>query len=229
MKKNVFGIIFGMVFMMMGIYSCSSNESVDDLLTRSTQENAESGYTWGTWIGKNIPVDLVPISELPDWIRPSIEKGKEVEMMISNYKIFEGKWKGEKVYYINNDFSSCIGCLYYHQDGRQFEPDDWGEDGISYADFSDWRCIWSAAPLIKGMTGILRYDPTEDRSSYVDNGGERYYIWGNMNTSELQPYDGKRVVMSGFSHGDITFVVKDCPSGTACYGIEATYLSFIEQ
>ena len=60
--------------------ACSSDESADNSATRSMQEIAESGYTWGTWIGKNIPIDLVPVSDLPDWIRPSIEKGKEVEM-----------------------------------------------------------------------------------------------------------------------------------------------------
>ena len=77
--------------------------------------------------------------------------------------------------------------------------------------------------------GVLHHDPTENRDSYVDCGEERYYIWGGMNDSDLQKYDGKHVIMSGFLWGDITRFIINLPSGVypsgvACYGIEATYI-----
>ena len=199
---------------------CSCND--EDGVTGS----ADDGFTSGTWIGGSLPIALVPDSELPEWMRSLLDRLYEGAMYI---KVFQGKWRGETVYYFNNEASSCIACLFYHHDGTPFGDMEWGRQGLSTAEFYDWRCIWSAAPMKRGIIGVLHYDPTENRDSYVDCGQERYYIWGGLNDSDLQKYDGKHVIMSGFLWGDITKFIINLPSGVypsgvACYGIEATYI-----
>ena len=74
------------------------------------------------------------------------------------------------------------------------------------------------------MTGTLRYDPSENRDSYIENDDERYYIWGYLNDSDLSKLDGKQVMLSGFVDSDLTDIVEDCPANVRCYGIDATYL-----
>jgi hypothetical protein len=217
--RNILYIVCCLVL----LTACSSNDE-DGIMSLS-----DDGLTSGDWIGDDIPIALVSVSDLPEWMHSVVDRMEERERIIANYKIFQGKWESETVYYFNNNTSSCIASLFYHHDGTPFGDVEWGRKGLSTADFSDWRCIWSAAPLKKGITGILHYDPTENRDSYVDCSQERYYIWGGMNDSDLQKYDGKHVIMSGFLWGDITKFIVNLPSGVypsgvACYGIEATYI-----
>ena len=218
--RNILYVVCSLVL----LTACSSND--EDGVTGP----ADDGFTSGTWIGGSLPIALVPDSELPEWMRSLLDRLYEGAMYI---KVFQGKWRGETVYYFNNEASSCIACLFYHHDGTPFGDMEWGRQGLSTAEFYDWRCIWSAAPMKRGIIGVLHYDPTENRDSYVDCGQERYYIWGGLNDSDLQKYDGKHVIMSGFLWGDITrFIMKyplpsgvlpgAYPSGVACYGIDAT-------
>lgn len=220
--KQAITFLCGVCCLVLLVCSCNDEDGIMSL--------SDDGLTFGSWIGGGIPIALVSVSDLPERLRHDIEYGMEKrQMFLVSYKIFQGKWRDEVVYYVNNVASSCIGCLFYHHDSTPFGDAEWGEKGLSTDEFSDWRCIWSAAPLKKGITGILHYDPTENRDSYVDCGQERYYIWGGMNDSDLQGYDGKRVIMSGFLWGSINSFMMEQPSGVypigvACYGIEVTYL-----
>ena len=214
--RNILYIVCSLV--LLTVCSCNDEDGVTG--------PADDGFTSGTWIGGSLPIALVPDSELPEWIRSLLDRLYEGAMYI---KVFQGKWRGETVYYFNNEASSCIACLFYHHDGTPFGDMEWGRQGLSTGEFYDWRCIWSAAPMKRGIIGVLHYDPTENRDSYVDCSQERYYIWGGMNDSDLQKYDGKHVIMSGFLWGDITKFIVNLPSGVypsgiACYGIEATYI-----
>lgn len=224
--RNFFSIVLGVMLMTACSNSDSNDwESGDSNWDFEFLEDAESGYLDG--FGQKIPIMLVSSSELPDWLRPSAESWGETEILLARVRVLQGKWDDETIYYINNDLSSCIGCQYYHHDGRQFDTEDWEKIDYSQDFFTDWRCIYSAAPLVRGIVGTLHYDSNEEtRSHYVAGNHKRYYIWGSLNTTELQQYDGQIVVISGFSEGDITEVVDNCPSGTTCYGLEATYIDY---
>ena len=228
-------IILSLVCSMTLMAACSNSDADDwnkdvsdaDDWSKDMSVKAESGVTRTAFGTDDIPVRLVDITELPEWMQKGVQGWSERDALLGRYKIFQGKLKGETIYYFDDILSSCIGCLYYHDDGRQIEYDEWEkQDGVIYLDATDWTCIYSAAPLLTGLTGTLHYDPNrENRNDYMENGQKRYYIWGYLNTDDLKKYDGKHVVLSGFMYGDITQVINDCPSGVTCYGIEATYIN----
>lgn len=226
--RNILYLILGVVLMT----ACSSNDSDDwgwdsGVFSLESQEGTlvetESGYTRAAFGNEDIPVMLMDISNLPQWMTM-----REVwnENQIIGLKIFQGHLKGETVYYIDNLLSSCILSNYFHHDGRQFDGGEWEEkDGISSLDITDWICIYSSCPLIKGITGVFHYDANEEtRNHYVEDNHQRYYVWGYLNNSELRQYNGKPVVMSGFLQGEITNIITGCPSGLTCYGLDATYI-----
>lgn len=219
--RNILSLVCGVVLM-----AACSNSDADDW-NNEILVKAESGVTRTAFGTDDIPVKLVDITELPEWMQKGVQGWSERDALLGRYKIFQGKLKGETIYYFDDILSSCIGCLYYHNDGRQIEYNEWEQqDGVTYLNATDWTCIYSAAPLLTGLTGILRYDPNrENRNDYMESGQHRYYIWGYLNTDDLKKYDGKHVVLSGFMYGDITQVINDCPSGVTCYGIEATYIN----
>lgn len=207
--------IFSVFCYLMLIASCSS-DSIDN------GDLGESGYTRSLWSQDVIPVELKSFSELPKWLREKTEHMDEKDRKLARYKIFQGKHHDETIYYIDNMLSSFLG--FYHQDGRVFDTDDYKEfDGVvSFSLFTDWICIYSENPLVKGLKGIFHFVPNEDSyDSYVENGNKRYYVWGYLNDSNLQIYDGKHVVLGGFSTGE--FKNKNAVDNI-CYGIEATYI-----
>ena len=207
MKRNILCAVCGLLL----LTACSDSDSNDWVESAM----AESGYTRSDFSKAEIPVLLVSVSELPQWLRQEIDYWTEIGKVPPGYKIFQGKWKGETIYYTKNVVSSYIG--FYRQDGKMLSIDNWSET-------TDWRCVYSATPLRTGMTGTLHYDPTENRDSYIENVEECYYIWGYLNDSNLSKLDGKQVTLSGFVDSDLTDIVEDCPANVRCYGIDATYL-----
>ena len=187
-----------------------------------------NGFTRTILFEGDISINLKNLSDLPEWLQEDVKRW-EKDAFLASYRVFEGKWHGETVYYIENMLSSCIGCQFHHRDGRQFDDNEWKtEDSvISFAAFTNWTCIYSVAPFVKGVTGILHYD--SNRSNYVEDDHKRYYIWGYLNTDALQKYDGQFVVLSGFLNGDLTEIIKDGPAGTASYGLNVTYIRVSSQ
>ena len=221
--------LFTVVCSMLMITACSDSHSDDwgyDAYTNTVSGNTRSA-SLGT---DNIPVNLKDLSKLPEWIQTRLKGKAEKDLVMAHFKIFQGKFKGETIYFFDDLLSSCIDCNYYHHDGRQIEAEEWeNQNNVTFLNASDWTCIYSALPFVKGITGIFHYDPNEEtRNHYVENNLTRYYVWGYLNTSELKKYDGKQVLLSGFSAGNINEAINDIadfPAGTTCYGIEATYIN----
>ncbi|MBO4827295.1 MAG: hypothetical protein J5506_08700 [Prevotella sp.] len=242
MKKiKEFGTILIVVLGMTMFAACSSSiDSIDngEWDESGLSHNGDShdyGFTSLAFVHDLIPVELKDFSELPGFLQKGISSWDEREVAIGRFKIFEGKCHGESIYYFDNLFSSCIGCRFYHEDGRQLKKEEWiTEDGVvSYDIFSDWKCIYSADPFVKGITGVFRYDPDQERRGhYVEANNKYYFIWGYLNTENLKKYDGKFVQIGGFSGGDITQALQgdeSIPSGITCYGIETTYIRICKQ
>ena len=162
--RNVLSLVCGVVLM-----AACSNSDADDW-SKDMLVTAESGVTRTAFGTEDIPVKLVDITELPEWMQKGVQGWSERDALLGRYKIFQGKLKGETIYYFDDILSSCIGCLYYHDDGRQIEYDEWEQqDGVIYLDATDWTCIYSAAPLLTGLTGTLHYDPNrENRNRFCE-------------------------------------------------------------
>ena len=186
----------------------------------------ESGYTYCFPLRDNIPVTIMDIADMPDWIQESLGAWDGSQSVIYNTQLFQGKWKGETVYFWYNKLITDLGRCFYHHDGRQIGLEEYSslDDPYHYGEFSDWRCIFSAAPLKKGLVGTFHYDSSGGGNNYLESSHYRFYTWGYLNTNDLQKYDGKYVTLSGFLYSDITDIINDCPAGITCYGIEATLI-----
>lgn len=227
LTKGILSAIMGLML----LSSCSSSNDAVENGDRNTY-----GYTRSDYYDGMIPVELKNISDLPDWMQTQVKKWSERDAIVGRFKIFEGKWYGETIYFFDNMLSSCIGCLFYHHDGRGFDSADWDRVNgrISWDDFTDWKCIYSAAPFISAITGTMHFDPDRSkRDDYVANDNKRYYLWGLFKPNDLEKYNGKTVQIGGFSFGDITEIIKDTdnnlPEGITCYGIENTYIRVVAQ
>lgn len=206
LTKSIIAVVSGLLMMT----ACSKSDPIDN------GNKSEYGFTRSPHNQDIIPVNLINLSELPQWLREKTEGWTEKDRKLAGYKIYRGKYNCEMIYYIDNLLSSWIG--FYCADGSIFMDGDWNS-------VTDWECIYSELPFIQALTGILHFDPnTETWDHYVESDNKRYYIWGWLSTDELSKYNGKFVQLGGFSWGDITNVKTDCPSGITCYGIDATYI-----
>ena len=212
-KKVIFMLAWSLILLM----ACSNDD--DDLPVAS----AACGRTGSLWIGSDIPVQLVEAADLPSWLQVKVgEWGEQADAR--HLKVFQGSLHGSTVYYLDDAYSSCPGCQFFHQDGRQVEFPTTAPEVLSLSQFTDWRCIYSTMPLKTGLSGVLHY-ATAASETYIESGQNRYYVWGYLNTPQLERLDGKRVSFAGFLDADITSLITDRLAGGTCYGLDATLIN----
>lgn len=135
MNSNLFvkSILLVLVALLTG---CSSYEQPENTISESEQlllvSNALSDVSKKDIEKKDMPVWL---SDFIDNLKPD---------NIRNIVAYQAKWKGMDVYYVYDDYFSCLMCTTFKSDGERF---DWSK--IDPRDFwesaTDWECIYRSS------------------------------------------------------------------------------------
>lgn len=87
---------------------------------------------------------VLETENLPEWLSDYIDNMKPDNMR--NVAAFQGKWKGESVYYVYDDLFSCILCATFNSDGVAI---DWSKTDSK--DFWKSSTDWEIVYLSKGL------------------------------------------------------------------------------
>lgn len=131
MKINIWIKSIFLVFVAV-LTGCSSNEDPEnttlDIVSISFVHEAIANASEMNFEKENLPVWL---TEFIHNLEP--DNGRDVAA-------FQAKWKGEVVYYVYDDFFSCILCTTFKSDGKKFESNN---DFVEFwKSEPDWEIIY---------------------------------------------------------------------------------------
>ncbi|MDO8930188.1 MAG: hypothetical protein Q7W54_14530 [Bacteroidota bacterium] len=120
--KKIIPFIFMILFC-----ACSENEySVEEKLS----EKMNSATS-----------DIILVAEMPDWLQIKIHDIEKIPLVEA--KAYQCEWKNQTVYFIYNNFNSCLMCDAYHTDGNKIIFKDDGESDDFTSTSKNWKLIWS--------------------------------------------------------------------------------------
>lgn len=131
MKINIWIKSIFLVFVAV-LTGCSSNEDPEnatlDIVSISFVHEAIANASEMNFEKENLPAWL---TEFIHNLEP--DNGRDVAA-------FQAKWKGEVVYYVYDDFFSCILCTTFKSDGKKFESNN---DFVEFwKSEPDWEIIY---------------------------------------------------------------------------------------
>ncbi len=129
-QMKIIKLLFAALLLCMGIMGCEEDK----------KSNFEE--TFISTIQK-VKVDIVEKNSLPNWLRNKVEElESNIDLSTTEIKVFQGKWKSQKMYFILNNLSSCVFCEVYNNEGIKI---NWTErnDFNAFLNHSDsWKCIY---------------------------------------------------------------------------------------
>ena len=126
--KNILMLV--VIFMtIIGVNGCSNDGEID--------------YQESLSFLKITSEEMIEKESLPDWLVEKINKMETEQIPLSQYKIYQGIWKSQTIYYIYDYFASCMYCSVYTYDGHNI---NWVTEGYDFKDFAknskEWKCIY---------------------------------------------------------------------------------------
>ena len=125
MKKYIFILLAALTFV-----ACSEDEgNVIESQPRFVQS-------------KNIPQETVQKTDMPTWLSKKVQDIEENLKPLAQYKVYQGVWKDNTIYYIWGLFSSCYFGETYDQQGNHI---DWEKNDFKDFDANshDWKVIYT--------------------------------------------------------------------------------------
>ena len=129
MKTKLFTLLAATFIIIIGVGACSNDDDVD--------------YKEPLSFLNNTSVEVIEKESLPDWLVEKINKMETDRIPLSQYKVYQGVWKSQTIYYIYDYFSSCVYCDVYTHDGLHV---NWESEEYDFKDFAknskEWKCIY---------------------------------------------------------------------------------------
>lgn len=95
------------------------------------------------------PNKIVEKGSMPEWLVVKINQLETNPKPLSQYRIYEGVWKSQPIFYIYDYFASCMYCSVYTYDGHNI---NWETGEYDFKDFAtnskDWKCIYIIGPSL---------------------------------------------------------------------------------
>lgn len=132
MKRNLFvkSILLVLVAVLTG---CNSEENPENTLSESEQLLLVRKAL------AKAPEQIAEEEGLPEWLSEFIDTLAPDDMR--KVAVYQARWNEENVYYVWDDYFSCLTCSTFKADGQRF---DWSE--INPKEFwesaTDWKCIY---------------------------------------------------------------------------------------
>lgn len=122
-----------MCLVLVAVITGCSNDDPENMYSES-----EQNYTLVKELA-NAPIEIIEKGDLPTWLSDLIDGLKPDNMR--TVAVYQGKWKGEDVYYVHDDFFSSTGLATFRSDGKHI---DWSENDSNefWKSSKDWKCIY---------------------------------------------------------------------------------------
>lgn len=114
------------------IAGCSSDDP------ENKYSESEQNYTLVKELA-NAPIQIIEKGDLPKWLSDLIDGLKPDNMR--TVAVYQGKWKGEDVYYVHDDFFSSIGLAIFRSDGKHIDGSE-NDSNEFWKSATDWKCIY---------------------------------------------------------------------------------------
>lgn len=112
---------------------CSRDERSEHILSEAEQLSGIQALL------AKAPKNIAEREDLPEWLSQFIDNlAPDNTREVAAYK---AKWKGEVIFYVSDEYSSCIMCSTFKSNG---EIIDWSiNDTFDFLNSStDWECIY---------------------------------------------------------------------------------------
>ena len=114
----------------------------------SDDENATEPEVTLTYLN-TAPNKIVEKGSMPEWLVVKINQLETNQIPLSQYRLYEGVWKSQPIFYIYDYFASCVYCSVYTYDGHNI---NWETGEYDFKDFAtnskDWKCIYIIGPSL---------------------------------------------------------------------------------
>lgn len=130
-----------LILLVVALIGCNSNEDPEnstlDVVSLSFVQEAIKNASENNFEKENLPVWL---SEYLHNLKPD---------NIRDVAAFQTKWKGEYIYYVYDEYSSCLLCATYKFDGSKFNSNN------NFVDFwnsePEWEIIYLRKSIIHDL------------------------------------------------------------------------------
>ncbi|MDR3226433.1 MAG: hypothetical protein LBT56_02025 [Prevotellaceae bacterium] len=112
MKKIILQIT-AILLIMAGSFACGNDDK------KLSNEDAANAFFMKL---ESLSLSNINENNFPEWLSikiDEIETIHSVEISVIKIKILQGEWNKRIVYFITNNFSSCLFCEVYYEDGEQ--------------------------------------------------------------------------------------------------------------
>ncbi len=130
MKINLFAKTI-LLLLSLVLAGCSAEERTENTVTDPVEIVRKAI--------RNTPQQDIANADLPVWLSEFIDSRASYD--IRDLAAIKGNWKGEDVYYVYDEFSSCLACFTFNSKGEQF---DWSKIDTEkfWESVTDWKCIY---------------------------------------------------------------------------------------
>ena len=111
--------------------SCSGDDEENNFGSQSSVE-----------LPGSVSEEIISKTEMPSWLAAKVQDIEGNLKPLSQYKIYQGIWKGNTIYHIWSFFSSSVYYETYDQEGSRI---DWVKNDFKdFLDTShDWKLIYT--------------------------------------------------------------------------------------
>lgn len=126
-----------LLLLVVALIGCTSIEDPKD----STLEGVSFSFVWEAIA--NATENNFEKENLPVWLKEYINNLAPDN--IRDVAAFQTKWKGETVYYVHDQYSSCLLCATFKSDGSKFHSDN------NFVEFWNSKPNWEMIYLRKSI------------------------------------------------------------------------------
>ena len=126
------------------------------------------------------PNKIVEKGSMPEWLVVKINQLETNPKPLSQYRIYEGVWKSQPIFYIYDYFASCMYCSVYTYDGHNI---NW-ETG-EY-DFKDFACIFQIFYLYLQQRIINKTGGNKSEEGSIDISNSHSIPFADSRTRDRQ-------------------------------------------
>lgn len=136
MKAKIY-FLAALLFATIGVCGCGGDD-----------ENVTDPEETLTYLN-TAPNKIVEKGSMPEWLVVKINQLETSLKPLAQYRIYEGVWKSQPIFYIYDYFASCMYCSVYTYDGHNI---NWETGEYDFKDFAknskDWKCIYIIGPSV---------------------------------------------------------------------------------
>ena len=135
MKKYLFFTILALFAFCFMVISCNSVDNIESGMNTDVLGDLPK-------LMESSTTELLSKEDIPIWLA---EKTSEIEKTVppmAIYKVYQCNWRSKTIFFIYNNFSSCLLCDTYYDDGKKVEWQKTADSEDFINNSTRWKCIY---------------------------------------------------------------------------------------